>query len=542
MTLTTDRAGTSGRTPTGKDVTDALTKLRIVLGDEHVLTDEPDRAWFAADFTDAQVPTPVAVARPASTAEVVEVVRIANACGLALVARGGGMSYTLAHTPARAETVVVDTRRMNRIVEINADDRYVTVEVGITWAQLMEALEGTGTALVFGGTLSGLHATVGGTLSQNSVGVGRGFVSERLLALEVVLGDGRVLRTGSSAAAGTSPFTRNFGPDLGGLFVSDSGAFGVKTQATLLLDPAPRGSAFGCFGFDDGRAMARAQVEMCRTVPIADCIGADSFMNTVMAEMPPPPREEMRKLTKRALAATDSKPRMLRQLLRAARPGGMKFLAKVPWSLNVVCDASDQAAADRNLAKVRRIARHHGGRSLSPAMAIGMRFATFQPIHPLMVGKHGEAGFPSNAIVPLSKAEAAIDVLDRFESEHADVMSEHGIYLVRNYLIGGHGFGIEPILFWPDRLSEYRASWASDEQRAEFSDAPANDAGRAAVLDLRAQMIAKFRELGAVHIQIGKVYPYKDALAGTVTWEIIEGLKDVLDPARLVNPGVLGLD
>ena len=84
----------------------------------------------------------------------------------------------------------------------------------------------------------------------------------------------------------------------------------------------------------------------------------------------------------------------------------MKFLAKVPWSLNVVCDATDQAAADRNLKKVRRIARRHGGRRLSPAMAIGMRYATFQPIHPLMVGKHGEAGFPSNAIVPLSKAEA----------------------------------------------------------------------------------------------------------------------------------------
>jgi D-lactate dehydrogenase (cytochrome) len=175
-------------------------------------------------------------------------------------------------------------------------------------------------------------------------------------------------------------------------------------------------------------------------------------------------------------------------------------------------------------------------------MAIGMRYAAFQPIHPLMVGKHGEAGFPSNAIVPLSKAEAAIDVLDRFEAQHGDVMREHGIYLVRNYLIGGHGFGIEPILFWPDRLSEYRASWASDEQRAEFGDAPANDAGRRAVLDLRAQMIARFRELGAVHIQIGKVYPYKDALAGTVTWEIIEEVKSVLDPARLLNPGVLGLD
>jgi hypothetical protein len=118
----------------------------------------------------------------------------------------------------------------------------------------------------------------------------------------------------------------------------------------------------------------------------------------------------------------------------------------------------------------------------------------------------------------------------------------HGIYLVRNYLVAGHAFGIEPILFWPDRLSEYRASWSSAEQRAEFADAPPNEAGRAAVLDLRAQMIERFREIGSVHIQIGKVYPYRDALAGTVTWEIVEGIKDLFDPERLVNPGVLGLD
>ena len=175
-------------------------------------------------------------------------------------------------------------------------------------------------------------------------------------------------------------------------------------------------------------------------------------------------------------------------------------------------------------------------------MMIGMRYATFQPIHPLMVGKRGEAGFPSNAVMPLSKAEDAIDALDRFEADNADLMRRHGIYLVRNYLLGGHGFGIEPILFWPDRLSEYRASWASEEQRTEFADAPANDAGRDAVLDLRKRMIAMFRELGAVNIQIGKVYPYRDTLAGTATWELIEGIKGVVDPDRRLNPGVLGLE
>jgi len=542
MTLTTDRAGTAGRTPTGKDVTDALAKLRAALGDEHVLTDEQDRAWFAADFTDDDVPTPVAVARPGSAADVVEVVTTARAAGLAIVGRGGGMSYTLAHTPARADTIVVDLRRLDRIVEINVDDRYVTVEPGVTWFQLREALRGTGMRVPFHGTLSGLHATVGGGLSQNAVGLGRGFLVDYVLGLEVVLGDGRVLTTGSGAAGNAAPFWRNFGPDLSGLFLCDSGAFGLKTRATLRLDPEPHGVALGCFGFDTARELIAAEVEIGRTDLASECIGADSFMNTVMAEMPPPPKEEVRRIAKLVLAQSDSRPRALRQLARAARPGGMRFLAKVPFSLVVVCDADDQAAADRNLARIRKICRRHGGKSLPTALALGMRYAPFQPIHPLMVGKHGEAGMPSNLVFPLSRAQQAVNALDAFMAEHVEEMERFGVYEVRNYLITGHFFGIEPILFWADRLSTYRASWASEEQRQEFADAAPNPAARECALAVRAAMLARFRELGAVHLQIGKVYPFKEALAGGTTWEVLEQLKGIVDPDHLVNPGSLGLD
>ena len=386
--------------PARPETHDALAKLAAVLGDEHVLLEPEVLQWYAADFTDTEVALPIAVVQPATTEEVVEVVRLAAAAGLSLAPRGGGMSYTLAHTPANTRTVVVDLRRLDRIVEMNLDDRYVTVEAGVTWAQLIEALRGTGYWLTYNGTLSGLHATVGGTLSQNSVGLGRGWLSEVVLGLEVVLGDGRVLVAGSAAAEGASPYHRHFGPDLCGLFLTDSGAFGFKTRATLRLDPVPGGTAFGCFSFDDARSLVAAEVEIARTGLASECLGADSFMNKVMAEMPPPPREEAMKVVKSFLAASSSKPRALRTLARMARPGGMKFMAKVPFSLAVVTDAADQAAADRNLARLRRIAKRHGGTSLPPTFTLGLRYAPFQPIHPLMIGKHGEAGFPSNALVP----------------------------------------------------------------------------------------------------------------------------------------------
>ena len=77
-------------------------------------------------------------------------------------------------------------------------------------------------------------------------------------------------------------------------------------------------------------------------------------------------------------------------------------------------------------------------------------------------------------------------------------------------------------------------------QGEEFADAPANDAGREAVLDLRTRMIAMFREIGSVHIQIGKVYPYRDAMAGTVAWDVIETIKDAVDPNGILSPGKQG--
>lgn len=188
--------------------------------------------------------------QPATTEEVAEIVRIARSAGVAVVARGGGMSYTLAHTPARPETIVVDLRRMNHVVELNVADRYVTVEAGVTWDQLAETLRGTGHWLTFNGTLSGLYATVGGTLSQNSVGLGRGWLSDVVLGMEVVLGDGRVVQTGSGAAHGTPPFGRTFGPDLGGLFLGDSGVFGFKARdSTGVVEIATFCLVTACFQF-----------------------------------------------------------------------------------------------------------------------------------------------------------------------------------------------------------------------------------------------------------------------------------------------------
>jgi D-lactate dehydrogenase (cytochrome) len=123
------------------------------------------------------------------------------------------------------------------------------------------------------GPLSGISATVGGALSQNSAFFGstlHGTVADHVLGVTVLLATGDVVTTGSGGRVGTQPFTRYAGPDMTGLFLGDTGAFGLKLAATLKLEPAPQHLDYLGFGFDDMRAMALAQVEMSAVRAISE--------------------------------------------------------------------------------------------------------------------------------------------------------------------------------------------------------------------------------------------------------------------------------
>ena len=69
----------------------------------------------------------------------------------------------------------------------------------------------------------------------------------------------------------------------------------------------------------------------------------------------------------------------------------------------------------------------------------------------------------------------------------------------------------------------------------------ANPEAQAMTAEIRAQIIDLFCEVGGIHMQIGKSYPYRDGLRPE-SWRVVEALKDAVDPNRRVNPGSLGLD
>ena len=187
--------------------------LRALLGRDNVITDSGELSFYSTDvYARAAVDAEVVI-RPGNPDELAAAVRICTEAGLVVIARGGGLSYTGGYLPVRRQSVIVDTLRLARVVEINATDMYVTVECGLTWKALLAQLAPLGLRTPYFGPMSGYGSTVGGALSQGSVFLGStqfGTTADSVLSVDVVLADGSVVSTGSAGGLHQpSPFFRN---------------------------------------------------------------------------------------------------------------------------------------------------------------------------------------------------------------------------------------------------------------------------------------------------------------------------------------------
>ncbi len=251
------------------------------MGAEHVLTDTEDREFYSQDIYRTADDIAAAVVRPGNPEEVARATAAATSAGFSVLARGGGSSYTGGLLPDRPNSVVIDTKRLDRVVEINTDDMYVVVEVGCTWQELHLALKPHGVRPPFWGPASGGTATIGGSLSQNAILHGSalyGAAAESVLGLEVVLADGSLVPTGSGSTVGAKPFFRHYGPDLTGIFLGDTGALGIKTRAVLRLMRTPPSARFASFEFADGQQFAEAMAEVARSRLVTMCFGMDPVL------------------------------------------------------------------------------------------------------------------------------------------------------------------------------------------------------------------------------------------------------------------------
>lgn len=213
-----------------------LSDLASALGPSHVITGD-DLAKYRHEWTQHYPSNPCAVARPADTAQVAEVLRIAARHGVAVIPVSGltglvGGAYT-------DGGLMLSVERLNRIREIRTDARIAIVEAGVVLDRLHDAAEAASLyfPLWFGARGS---AMIGGVLSTNAGGsnvLRYGSTRALCLGLEVVLADGRVLNLMSEL------HKDNSGYDLKQLFIGAEGTLGVITAAVMKLVPRPRAYA-----------------------------------------------------------------------------------------------------------------------------------------------------------------------------------------------------------------------------------------------------------------------------------------------------------
>lgn len=517
-----------------------LEAARRITGPAAVAVDEATCALYSVDFSEIALERAAAVVRPANAAEVRDLVVAANQHQVPIIPRGGGMSYTLGYAPARPGSVILDMQAMNRILSVDLDNLTITAEPGVTWAQIHERLLPTGYRIGFMGTMSGIQATVGGGLGNNATGHGRGDIGDDLLGIEVVLPNGRVVQTGGRAFNPDSPVNRGYGPDFTGLFIHDAGAFGIKTQATFRLQRRPQGTAFVCYGFDDPAALTEALVAAEHLGIANSHMSFGSYHHGVFAGQKPSAAEKQAML-RAVVASAPNKRALLRNITTLALSRNMAFLNKWPYSTFSMVDAFDQATADRGARAVGEVLRRHGGRKLNESLGIVMRAQPFMPIDKLIVGREGECSFPSNYVVPLSRAHELVSACDDFFAAHEPEMRKHGILWTRLLVVQKGMFGIEPIIYWQDRMNPLRLSVLSTTNREKWGSRPDRAEARAYALDLRHRLATIMERMRPFHYQAGKYYDYRVALAGESEWALLNDFKSMIDPARLINPGALGL-
>ena len=236
--------------------------LQRLLGERATIS-QAIRAHHGKDesyFPDA---LPDAVVFPESTAEVRDIVALCARHGTPMIPFGAGSSLE-GHVLAVRGGVCIDMTRMNKVLRVNVEDLDCVVQPGVTRKQLNEEIRHTG--LVFP-VDPGADATLGGMVSTRASGtnaVRYGTMRENVLALEVVLADGRVVRTSRRARKSAA------GYDLTRLFVGAEGTLGIVTEVTVRLYPLPEAvSAAVCSFAEMGPAVATVIETLQCGIPLA---------------------------------------------------------------------------------------------------------------------------------------------------------------------------------------------------------------------------------------------------------------------------------
>ncbi|MFH9421152.1 FAD-binding oxidoreductase [Streptomyces sp. NPDC017529] len=214
---------------------DLIARLREALPGEAILTDPDVTGAYAHDMASfCAAGTPAVVVLPRTVEQVQHVMRTATELRVPVVPQGARTGLSGAAN-ASDGCIVLSLVKMDRIIEINPVDRIAVVEPGVVNAVLSRAVNEHG--LYYPPDPSSWEeCSIGGNIGTASGGlccVKYGVTAEYVLGLDVVLADGRLLKTGRRTAKGVA------GYDLTRLFVGSEGSLGIVVRAVLALKPEP---------------------------------------------------------------------------------------------------------------------------------------------------------------------------------------------------------------------------------------------------------------------------------------------------------------
>ena len=235
-----------------------LDHLRRIVGPERLSTGESELELHARDESHHPPRRPDAVIWPRSAREVSEILTFANARKIPVTPWAGGTSLEGNPIPVSGG-LVLDLRLMDRILWIKPEDLQACVQPGVDSVRLNEKLERYG---LFFPPDPGAPATIGGMVANDAKGIRAlkyGSTGDHVLALEVVLPTGEIIRVGSRAVRSSS------GYDLKRLFVGSEGTLGVITEITLRLEGLPAEFLTAVVSFPSIRKATEAVGELIAT-------------------------------------------------------------------------------------------------------------------------------------------------------------------------------------------------------------------------------------------------------------------------------------
>jgi glycolate oxidase len=381
-------------------------RLRLIVGRDAILTSRSDLLVYECDGYTIEKNTPDVVVFPTTTEQVVQIVRLCNELNVPFLPRGAGTSLAGGCLPVGGGVMLALTR-MKRILEVNYRDRYAVVEPGAVNLWLTNHLNAEGFHFAPDPSSQGA-CTIGGNVATNSGGphtLKYGVTVNHVLGVEIVLPDGRVVRTGG-------PAEDNPGYDLTGVIVGSEGTFGIVTKVWVRITRNPQAyrTLLGVFETVDDA-----------TNTISDIIGAG--------------------IVPGALEMLDA---LILQAVEAAFHFGFPLDAGAVLIMEV---DGLEAGLDADAERITAIARKNGAREVRRAASDAERLLLWKSRKQAFgaVGRLAPSYCTQDGVVPRTKLPHILREIQRIGEQHQ--------IRIANVFHAGDG-NIHPILLFDERDPE----------------------------------------------------------------------------------------